>query len=49
MNLNTLITISTRLAIPFILIALTIILGVYGLYLAMRLRRKETTNATRQL
>jgi len=46
MNLKTLITMSTRLAIPFVLIALTIILGVYGLYLAMRLRREEPTNAT---
>jgi hypothetical protein len=46
MNLKTLITMSTRLAIPFILIALTIILGVYGLYLAMRIRRKESTNTT---
>jgi hypothetical protein len=46
MNLKTLITMSTRLAIPFILIALTIILGIYGLYLAMRIRRKESTNTT---
>jgi hypothetical protein len=46
MNLKTLIEMSTRLAIPFILIALTIILRVYGLFLAMRLRRKEPTNAT---
>jgi hypothetical protein len=46
MDLKNLIEISTRLAIPFILIALTIILGLYGLYLAMRLKREGPTNAT---
>ena len=45
MNPRTLITISTRFTIPFVLIALTIILGMYGIYLAMRLRRKESKNA----
>ena len=46
MNFKTLITMSTRLAIPFVLIALIIVLGFYGLYLAMRLGRKEPMNAT---
>lgn len=47
MNLETLITESTNLTIPIILIALTIILGIYGIYLSMRLGRKEKPkNAT---
>jgi len=47
MNLETLITESRSLTIPFILIALTIVLGIYGIYLSMRLGRKEKPkNAT---
>ena len=46
MNLETLITESTSLTIPFILIALTIILGIYGIYLSMRIGRKKPKNAT---
>ncbi|MCW3990532.1 MAG: hypothetical protein NWE88_10715 [Candidatus Bathyarchaeota archaeon] len=46
MNLETIVTKSTSLTIPFILIALTIILGIYGIILSMRLGRKKPENAT---
>jgi hypothetical protein len=42
MNLETLFTGSRSLIIPLILIALTIILGVYGIYLSMRIGRKKS-------
>lgn len=45
MNLKTLITESTSLTIPYALIALTIILGIFGIYLATQLRRKKPKNA----
>jgi len=46
MNLETMFTESTSLTIPFILIAVTIILGIYGIYLSIRLGRKKPENAT---
>jgi hypothetical protein len=39
MILKAAITNSTNLTMPYALIALTIVLGIYGIFLALRLRR----------
>ena len=46
MILDPSITKPARLTAPYVLIALTIGLGIYGLYLAVRLRRIESKDAS---